>query len=77
MPNRYQIKQNVQFPEQTAVPKEQSNNSLFDIFQENVIDNNAYCQELINRIVKLPYSQLPDFFSHHCDFVEIGNKNMI
>lgn len=58
----------VQFPEQTAVPKEQSENALFDILQENVKDNDTYCQELINKILKLPYAKLPDFFSHHCDF---------
>lgn len=58
----------VQFPEQTAVPKEQSENALFDILQENVKDYDTYCQELINRILKLPYAKLPDFFSHHCDF---------
>lgn len=43
---------------------------MFDILQENVIDNNAYYQELINKILKLPYAKLPDFFTHHCDFVE-------
>lgn len=37
-----QVKYNVQFPEQTAVPKEQSDNALFDVLQENVIDNKAY-----------------------------------
>ncbi|MFV0592334.1 MAG: hypothetical protein ACK5NK_04290 [Niabella sp.] len=60
----------MQFSEQSAVPKEQSENALFDIVQEDVIDNNAFCQELINKILKLPYAKLPDFFSHHCDFVE-------
>ena len=69
MTNNPQIKQTVQFPEQTAVPKEQSDNTLFDVLHENVIDNKAYCQELISRIFKL-YAKLPDFFSHHCDFVE-------
>jgi hypothetical protein len=33
MPKRYQIKQVVQFTEQTTVPKEQSENPLFDIVQ--------------------------------------------
>ncbi|MFT3919231.1 hypothetical protein [Cloacibacterium sp.] len=69
MPSNYQIKHTVQFPEQLDVPKDQSDNALFDILQENVIDNNAYCQELINKILKLPYAKLPDFFTHHCDFV--------
>lgn len=69
MPNKFQIKHTVQFPEQTAVPKEQSENALFDILQEDVKDNDTYCQELINKIVKLPYAKLPDFFSHHCVFV--------
>lgn len=64
MPNNYQIKQTVQFPEQTAVLKEQSENALFDILVENVKDNDTYCQELINKILKLPYAKLPEFFSH-------------
>lgn len=42
---------------------------MFDILQESVKGNDAYCQKLISRILKLPYAQLPDFFSHHCDFV--------
>lgn len=74
MPNYYQIKQTVQFPEQTAVSKEQSKNALFDILQEEVSDNKAYCQELINKILKLPYAKLPDFFLHHCNFVEASIK---
>lgn len=69
MPKRYQIKQSVEFPELTAIPKERSVNVLFDILQENVLNNHAYCQELINKIVKLPYAQLPDFFSYHCEFI--------
>ena len=69
MTNTYQIKRIVQFSEQTAVPKEQSENAMFDILQESVIDNKSYCQELINKVLKLPYAKLPDFFSHHCDFV--------
>lgn len=68
MPLKYQIKQTVQFPELTTVPKEQSENALCDILVEDVKDNDTYCQELINRILKLPYAKLPDFFSHHCDF---------
>lgn len=40
-----QIKAIVQFPERTTVPKEQSKNALFDILQEEVSDNKAYCQE--------------------------------
>ncbi|SFC84667.1 hypothetical protein SAMN05421747_1371 [Parapedobacter composti] len=68
MLTKFQIKHTVQFPEQTAVPKEQSENALCDILVEDVKDNDTYCQELINRILKLPYAKLPDFFSHHCDF---------
>ncbi|MDY0090575.1 MAG: hypothetical protein RBR78_09440 [Flavobacteriaceae bacterium] len=70
MLHNHQIKQTVQFPELTAILKEQSENALFDILVENVKGNDTYCQELINRILKLPYAKLPDFFSHHCDFVE-------
>lgn len=68
MINNIQIKHTVQFPEQTAVPKEQSENALLDILVEDVKDNDVYCQQLINKILKLPYAKLPDFFSHHCDF---------
>ncbi len=69
MENQYQIKQTVQFPEQTSIPKEQSENALFDILVENITDNTTYCQALINKVFRLPYAQLPDFFSHHCNFV--------
>lgn len=69
MPNKFQIKHTVQFPEQTAVLKEQSENALFDILQEDITDNASYCQSLINKILKLPYAKLPDFFSHHCVYV--------
>ncbi|ADY54037.1 hypothetical protein Pedsa_3505 [Pseudopedobacter saltans DSM 12145] len=70
MPHNHQIKHVVQFPEQTAVLQEQSENALFDILIEDITDNIAYCQKLISKILKLPYAKLPDFFSHHCDFVE-------
>lgn len=65
----YQIKQTVLFPEQTTVLKEKSNNALFDIIREDILDNTSYCQELMNKIFKLPYAQLPDFFSYQCNFV--------
>lgn len=47
MPNPTQIKQTVQFTELTTVPKEQSENALFDIVQENVKDNNAYPMNIV------------------------------
>ena len=70
MPYQIQIKTTVQFPERTTIPKEQSDSILFDILQEHVPDNEAYCKALINKILKLPYAKLPDFFSHHCDFAQ-------
>lgn len=70
MPAEIPIKKSVVFPELTIVPKDHSENVLFDIFQDDVIDNDMYCLELINKILKLPYAKLPDFFSYHCDFVE-------
>lgn len=36
MPHNHQIKHVVQFPEQTAVLQEQSENALFDILIEDV-----------------------------------------
>jgi hypothetical protein len=65
MNKRHQIKQTVQFTEQTSIPKEQSENALFDILQEEVTDNTAYCQALVNKLFTVPYAQLPDFFTHH------------
>ncbi len=69
MQKKYQIKQTVQFSEWTAVSKEQSENALFDILQEDVTDNALYCSALIDKILSLPYAKLPDFFSHHCVYV--------
>jgi len=43
MQNKYQIKSTVQFPEQTTIPKDQSDNIMFDILQENVVGNKDYC----------------------------------
>lgn len=65
----YQIKQTVQFPEQTAVPQEQSENAMFDILQEYVTDNTTYCQSLINKVFELLYAKLPDFFTHHYSLI--------
>lgn len=70
MLDKLNLKNTVSFPEITTVPREQSFNSQFDIFQDDVIDNDMYCQQLINKILKLPYAKLPEFFSYHCDFVE-------
>lgn len=50
METQYQIKQTVQFTEQTSIPKEQSENALFDILVDEVADNTAYCQALIKRM---------------------------
>ena len=68
MQKQYQIKQTVQFTEWTAVSREQSENALFDIVQEDVTNNALYCSALMNKVLSLPYAKLPDFFSHHCDF---------
>lgn len=68
--NEFMVIENiVMFPEQSAVPKEQSENALCDIFQEDIKDNASYCQALMNKVLTLPYSKLPDFFSHHCVYV--------
>lgn len=53
MQNKHQIKSTVQFSEQTTIPKDQSDNIMFDILQENVVDSKAYCEELVNKIMKL------------------------
>lgn len=69
MQQNYQIKTTVQFPEQTAVPKEQSESVLFDILAEDITGNASYCRALIEKLLSLPYAQLPEFFTHHCNFI--------
>lgn len=69
MSENHQTKHTVQFPERTTVSKKQSQNALFDIFIEDVQDNAAYCVTLLAKLLELPYAQIPDFFSHHCNLV--------
>lgn len=66
MLSNYKINKTVTFSEHTTVPKEHSDNDLFDILQELVTDNNEYCQILMDKVFALPYAKLPDFFPHHC-----------
>ncbi|WP_286850564.1 hypothetical protein [Proteiniphilum sp. UBA5480] len=41
--NNFRITATVQFPEHSVISKEQSDNALFDILQEdNIADNTAY-----------------------------------
>lgn len=69
MSNNHQINTNVQFTELTTISKEQSENVLFDILAEDVTDNACYCETLINKLLTLPYAQLPDFFEHHTHLI--------
>ena len=61
MPKRYQIKQVVQFPERTAVPKEQSENALFDIVQEEEYRQYSLLPSIDKKIFRLPLCTI-DFF---------------
>lgn len=70
MENYNQIQHSVLFPEQTTVPKNQSTNPNFDILAEDVTSNTEYCRLLIQKLITIPYGELPDFVSHHCTFVE-------
>lgn len=69
MSQNYQIKTNVQFAERTAVCKEHSENALFDIFQEELKDNNSYCEALMKKLFEVPYAQVPDFISHQSNLI--------
>lgn len=69
MSSNIKINQIVQFTEESVVLKEQSGNTMFDLFKNEVKNNRAYCQALIDKIFNLPYAKLPDFFSHHCIFL--------
>ena len=69
MPLKLKISKTVIFPELTTVSKEKADNALFDILQEDIADNTAYCQALINKVFTIPYAKLPDFFTHHYTLV--------
>lgn len=70
MQSNVKLKTTVQFPERSAVPKEQSQNALFDVFIEEATTNANYCKALIQKKLTLPYAQLPDFIDHHCNLVK-------
>lgn len=55
------IKDNVCFPEKTAVTGDEIENPLFDISDDEISEGLSYCKVLINKILNLPYAQLPDF----------------
>jgi hypothetical protein len=74
MPFVDKIRDNVCFPETTAVSKEQSENSAFDILTEDLTGKINYCKSLINKILTLPYAQLADFLVYHCGFVSDQTK---
>lgn len=59
----------VQFTEKTTIPQEQSENILYDILQENIKDNSTYCKAIIDKLLSIPYAHLPEFFTHHCNFI--------
>ena len=69
MSNHYQIKQTVHFDEWTVVGKKVISDVLFDLVKEDVQDNTCYCEQLINRILSIPYKKLPDFILYHCSQV--------
>ena len=69
MKNSNIIKQTVQFAEQTTIPKEQSGSVLFDILAEEKNDNASYCKVLIEKLLTVPYENLPDFFTNHCNLI--------
>lgn len=66
---KHPIKREVKFSEYTSVSVKELQNTLFDIFGDEIKNNRAYCQALIDKIFNLPYAKLPDFFSHHCIFL--------
>lgn len=69
MTHKYQIKTNVQFTEHTAIPKEQLESVLFDIFTEDVTDNATYCTILMTKLFDIPYAQIPEFIAHHSNLI--------
>lgn len=69
MPYISKITDSVCFPETTSIAKEEMENPLFDITEEEIGENASYCKVLINKILNLPYALLPDFFSHHCNLI--------
>ena len=63
---QYPLTETSQFLEFTSVALNDTFNSLFDIERMPKENLFTYCQNLINKIFQLRYSQIPNFLKHHC-----------
>lgn len=70
MSQYYALTETVAFSEFTSVKITENFNALFDL--ENSPEENllSYCQNLIDKIFQLMYSQIPNFIGHHCNLAK-------
>lgn len=67
MIQQYPLTETSQFMEFTSVKVNDTFNSLFDIEKTPEENLFSYCQNLINKVFQLRYSQIHNFIKHHCN----------
>ena len=65
MPNRYKLREAVQFPDFKSQAKAKEMNENFNIEISELNSNEDYCQALINIAFKITHSQIPDFLNYN------------
>lgn len=65
MPDRYKLKEAVQFPDFKSQVKAKEMNENFNIEISELNSNEDYCQALINIAFKITHSQIPDFLNYN------------
>ena len=65
MPNRYKLKEAVQFADFKSQVRAKEMNENFNIEIAEIQSNEDYCQALINIAFKITHSQIPDFLNYH------------
>lgn len=65
MPDRYKLKEAVQFPDFKSQVKAKEMNENFNIEIAELNSNEDYCQALINIAFKITHSQIPDFLNYN------------
>lgn len=70
MTHNYHIIETAPFMEFTSVKPTETFNTLFDLAKIPEENLSSYCQNLIDKIFELQYSQIPNFICHHCSIAK-------
>lgn len=65
MPDRYKLREAVQFADFKSQVKAKEMNENFNIEIAELNSNEDYCQALVNIAFKITHSQIPDFLNYH------------